>query len=289
MPLLRATLSVIFVAINICAEPALIVAKKGESKIYLFGTLHTFPKGMDWFNGDVKIAFDCSKTVVLESSLNSPGTLGSFRLYWKHLRHERPIVGLRLQAEDRKYWYQFLDSFKIKDDTLRSIDRNPTAVASLFVIQNLISTSGVSEMGMDLVLKQKAQDSNKLIFALETDEEHANVLLNLPEDEQICDLTKTLKMKHVDFMQQFDKIVQTWSQGDLSAGLAELKEYKINSPKSAQMLIDSRNVRWAKIIDARFCKPGISFVAVGFRHLLGSNGLPALLARYGWEIEPSMK
>ena len=48
------------------AEPAMWVVKDQDTTIYLFGTFHALDGKRDWFNDEVRDAFDASQEVVLE-------------------------------------------------------------------------------------------------------------------------------------------------------------------------------------------------------------------------------
>ena len=48
------------------ADPAIWVVKDPDTTIYLFGTFHALDGKSDWFNEEVKTAFDASSELVLE-------------------------------------------------------------------------------------------------------------------------------------------------------------------------------------------------------------------------------
>src|ERR671916_3318968 len=48
------------------ADPALWVVKDEDTTIYMFGTVHALDDKKDWFNDEVKTAYDSSKEVVFE-------------------------------------------------------------------------------------------------------------------------------------------------------------------------------------------------------------------------------
>ena len=48
------------------AEPAMWVVKDNDTTIYMFGTFHALDGKRDWFNDEVRAAFDASQEVVLE-------------------------------------------------------------------------------------------------------------------------------------------------------------------------------------------------------------------------------
>ena len=49
------------------ADPAMWVLKDDDTTIYLFGTFHGLDGKTDWFNDEVKAAFDASDEVVVEA------------------------------------------------------------------------------------------------------------------------------------------------------------------------------------------------------------------------------
>ena len=59
------------------AEPAMWVVKDADTTIYLFGTFHALDGKRDWFNDEVRAAFDASLDVVLEVlTPENPAELG---------------------------------------------------------------------------------------------------------------------------------------------------------------------------------------------------------------------
>ena len=56
--------------------------------------------------------------------------------------------------------------------------------------------------------------------------------------------------------------------------------------KDRVALFTARNAAWTPKLDRLFNKPGDHFVAVGAGHLLGSDGLVALLRARGYQLVP---
>src|SRR5689334_3878049 len=54
------------------AVPALWKVTQGETTIWLFGTIHALPPGIDWFGGPVRAAFDGSQELVTEITDTDP-------------------------------------------------------------------------------------------------------------------------------------------------------------------------------------------------------------------------
>ena len=49
------------------AHPALWVVEDEDTTIYLFGTVHVLPPGLNWLRGPIRTAFDASDELVVES------------------------------------------------------------------------------------------------------------------------------------------------------------------------------------------------------------------------------
>ena len=54
------------------ATPALWKVSDGDTTIYLFGTIHALPPGIDWFGGPVREAFEGSQELVTEITPTDP-------------------------------------------------------------------------------------------------------------------------------------------------------------------------------------------------------------------------
>jgi uncharacterized protein YbaP (TraB family) len=85
---------------------------------------------------------------------------------------------------------------------------------------------------------------------------------------------------------QFDVLVRAWMAGDLKAvdrdALQPIREI---SPDFFRRIIDDRNARWARTLDARLTGRGRTVVVVGVGHLIGPEGLPTRLRALGYRVE----
>jgi uncharacterized protein len=72
-----------------------------------------------------------------------------------------------------------------------------------------------------------------------------------------------------------------WANGDLSVGEALVRRLQADSSALHQAGLRARNAAWVPRIEAMLDTPGARFVLVGFLHLLGDDGIPALLNKRG--------
>ena len=77
--------------------------------------------------------------------------------------------------------------------------------------------------------------------------------------------------------------VAAWMVGDGSVVEQQVMETRTKYPGLYQSLLADRNRAWVPRIDAMLDEPGSVFVLVGDSHLVGDDGIPALLTRSGLE------
>jgi uncharacterized protein YbaP (TraB family) len=68
------------------------------------------------------------------------------------------------------------------------------------------------------------------------------------------------------------------------AGDIEVMTALLVVPKTEAIMLTGRNQKWLPTIEGYFASGG-AFIAVGLGHLLGDNGLVALLQRAGYTVE----
>jgi hypothetical protein len=81
-----------------------------------------------------------------------------------------------------------------------------------------------------------------------------------------------------------DQRVEAWLTGDLAALEAQLAQSVLNRPVLREALIVERNEYFAVRIAALMERGFKPFTAVGTGHMLGPEGLPALLAARGYAV-----
>jgi hypothetical protein len=80
------------------------------------------------------------------------------------------------------------------------------------------------------------------------------------------------------------ELVESWLTGDLATIERRLQGGILTDPELRQTLLVERNQAWADRIAALLAQHRRPFVAVGAAHMLGDDGLPALLAARGYTV-----
>jgi uncharacterized protein YbaP (TraB family) len=79
-------------------------------------------------------------------------------------------------------------------------------------------------------------------------------------------------------------LTAAWSRGDVAALEKVVNEDIDTVPAARKAIITDRNHRWAKWAARRMERPGTVLMAVGAGHLVGADGVPALLAAQGVQV-----
>lgn len=264
-------------------HPALWHIKSGAGEIYLFGSIHLLPAGLDWQTGDVsraasraqvfvfEIPMDAASQARVASLIAAKGNLNNgVNLHdllppsaRADLDADAAAVGLQPQALDR----------------LRPWLADLTLLAA-----QLAHEKASPDSGADAVLARQAEDTHKELRYLETvDDQIALIVpsdLKLEVSEFIADL-KSFRTETDDYR----PLLAAWMTGD-TATLDRLLngEFK-GQPEAKEALIDRRNRNWLPKLKAMLAEPKVFFVTVGAGHLVGKGGLPALLRADGYAVE----
>lgn len=141
-----------------------------------------------------------------------------------------------------------------------------------------------AEFGLDKHFYDRARKDGKRVQGLETAEFQVSRFDGLSLDQQERLLTSTLNELDTE-MGNVTKIAQSWKEGDVPTierlVLQDLKE----EPQMYERLLVERNRNWLPKLEALFNRPGRAFVVVGAAHLVGPDGLLAMLKAKGYQVE----
>lgn len=146
-----------------------------------------------------------------------------------------------------------------------------------------VRRSGAStDMSPDIALQQRAKALGKEVRALETAEQQAHMLLDLPISEQLEALMKSVRAPEA-AQAASDSLVAAYRRQDLEAISGMLgREMK---QAYAERLLYARNRTWAAaLVPEMRCRSVL--VAVGAGHLVGPEGLLAMLRSAGFDVSP---
>jgi uncharacterized protein YbaP (TraB family) len=140
------------------------------------------------------------------------------------------------------------------------------------------------QLGLDKHFYDRARTDGKPVEGLETLEYQISRFDEMPMGDQDRLLAQSLKGLDTE-ISSVRRLTDAWSAGDASTiEDIVLKDVKAE-PLLYQRLLVERNRNWLPRIEQLFARPGRAFVVVGAAHLVGPDGLLAMLRSRGYMIE----
>jgi uncharacterized protein YbaP (TraB family) len=139
------------------------------------------------------------------------------------------------------------------------------------------------QLGLDRHFYDRAKSEGRAIEGLETLDYQIRRFDEIPMSEQDHLLAETLKTLATEIA-SVKTLADAWKAGDIAAlERIVLKDLKAE-PKMYQRLLVDRNRNWLPKIEA-LLERSRAFVVVGAAHLVGPDGLLALLKAKGYVVE----
>ena len=160
----------------------------------------------------------------------------------------------------------------------------PWLVAMLLVVPELNRAGFDPAQGIDRHYYDRARAAGRPVRGLETAAYQVERLNGLPLPVQVEMLKATLD-DVAEQVKSVDTIVTAWRAGDLATLDALLLKSFRESPAIYQRLLVERNRDWVPKIAQCETEATPCLVVVGAAHLLGSDGLVALLTSAGFTLE----
>jgi uncharacterized protein YbaP (TraB family) len=265
-------------------DPALWVVKDKDTTVYLFGTVHGLDGKSDWFNDEVKTAFDKSGEVYLEAILpDNPAELQPMMMKLG-MDQSGKTLGSKLTPEIKTKFEKVGTELGLPPAAVLGSPMEPWML-NLTIGAVAAMKAGLNpEFGADKHILKHARAAGKKVGELEGAEWQFNLFDKVPEELQVKQLGQTL-----DQMPQFKpmlaSMIDHWNKGD-SEGLGKLLNQGAEQmPEFYKMLLTDRNATWAEWINKRMDQPGTVFLAVGAGHLAGNGSVQDMLAKKGFKAE----
>lgn len=255
------------------ARPALWKVADEDTTIWLFGTIHILPPGIDWYAGPVASALQSSDTLVTEVvEVDSPATAAETA----RIALANPPRNLRegLPADTRRAYETALGTLRLPASIF---DANDPWYAAVALSTLPVMKDGFGAVnGAEALLGAKAKALGLKQAGLETAEGQLKLFDSLPHDTQVAYLAEVIESLPK-VRQEIGDMVDAWKAGKADR-LATLMNEDESDPTLMKVLLVDRNKAWARWIGERLKQPGTVFMAVGAGHLAGKDSVQAQLA-----------
>jgi len=253
--------------------PALwqVTAPSGQTG-WLFGTIHALPDGADWRTDVLDGALDRAGALVVE--ISNPGDTAAQALF-DRLAHTPglPPLTARVAPAERAELRALMAAADAGEAQFADVESWGAALMLAGVV-----SAGDPANGVDRALLERGLHR---VIALETAAQQFALFDTLPETDQSALLAATA---HEAANDDARAGITAWLTGDL-ASLERLGDGGLLArPALRERLLAARNRAWAVRVAAIIRAGQRPFVAVGAAHMLGNDGLPALLAARGFAV-----
>lgn len=255
------------------AKPALWKVADEDTTIWLFGTIHILPAGIDWYSGPVAKAFESSDTLVTEIvEAGDPAVAAKVG----QIALSSPPRNLReqLPADVRKDYEAALGKLQMPVSALDAND--PWYAAVVLSTLPVIKEGYDPTNGVETLLAARAKAKSLPQVGLETTEEQLGLFDTLPAKTQVTYLHEVLE-SFPTIGTEIRAMIDAWKGGKADE-LARLMNEDESDPMLMKVLLVDRNKAWAQWIAKRLEQPGTVFMAVGAGHLAGRDSVQAQLA-----------
>jgi len=261
------------------ARPALWKIADHDTTIWLFGTVHALPDGVNWMTGPVEAAVKSADQLVTEIPETPQEVMKAAVLQNALLPAGKTLRGL-LPDNTRAKFERALTKFGLP---VEAFDRFEPWYAAVALTALPLAQSGYSPAnGVDERISAEMKRLGRPRIGLETAEDQFRMFDSLPPDVQKHYLAEVLDGIGT-INEELAAIVREWTAGD-PAKLAELLNADEDDPRMVKALLTDRNKTWASWLQQRLAAPGTVFVAVGAGHLAGKDSVQDLLTRAGVKV-----
>ncbi|HEX6860340.1 MAG TPA: TraB/GumN family protein [Caulobacteraceae bacterium] len=265
-----------------CAKPPVWVVRDADSQIILFGSVHLLPPGLDWRPEALDAALKSADDLWFEMPLGATESREAAQLWYaKGVLPEGEKLSDKLSPRGRKRLAEAAERAHLD---MQAVDRMRPWLAEVMLSIALLSGEGANgsdgvERTIDALAPKSAERR-----AFETSDQQLLYFAEAPESEQIASLENSLKDDQKPG--GFGKLVSAWMAADLKAlSRLGLEPMRKRTPVLYSRLVTERNARWADQIAERLAGSGETVMVVGAAHLIGKDGVPAMLRRRGIAVQ----
>lgn len=263
------------------AHPAMWLVDDGDTRVFLLGTMHALPDATDWDDGKVDGAIRAADELVMELS---PRELAAAGDEFQRLAPRRSPLAMaaRLPAAALARYRALEASGAARPFGGDALD--DWAVMVLMGQRVAQNARLSSDNGVESGLTARFEGAGKPISGLETARSQLMLFETLPPQAQRALLVRAASEAD-GAVRDVETLAAAWSRGDVATLEKMINEDVDAVPAARQAIIVDRNRAWAGWVQTRMARPGTVLVAVGAGHMVGPDGLPALLAARGLNVQ----
>jgi uncharacterized protein len=265
------------------ATPPLWVVHGDHCTIVLFGSVHILPPDLNWEPWRLKRAVAHAQEIWFEIPLdNASMAAASQAAEAEGLQPPGKTLSSELSPADQARLLKLAQTYAVPMVELELLQ--PWLAEIRLSVASYRDLGASRELGVEHRILESAPPG-ALQRAFETPEEQIGYLAHGTLPDQIASLEETFGELEVG-PSGFVRLIHAWMAGDLNGLRVEaLDPLAKAAPMVYRTMVVRRNQRWLQAVLTRLQQPGQVVIVVGAGHLIGPDGLPALLRAKGVRVD----
>jgi uncharacterized protein YbaP (TraB family) len=253
-----------------------IASADGAVEGWMLGTIHALPDGTQWRTTEIGRVIDTADLLVVEiGELKWPDEGPS--IYFSLAQSPGlPPLATRLPPELRPQLASLLERGGMEADDFAMEETWAAAIALA-----RINATGDPANGVDSALIEDF--AGRPVRELEGLRGQLSIFDRLPESAQRAMLAAVVRESEKN-RKDPARLQRAWLAGDAATIEQSTREGFLADPVLHEALLAGRNRRWAAQIGPMLAAPPRPLIAVGTAHLVGPEGLVALLEAAGYRV-----
>jgi len=273
------------------AAPALWVVRGPGAEIYLFGTMHALTPETQWRTPVYDAAYAKAATVWFEADLDGADPASIQRLMEQYGFDPDRTISQKLSPRQLARLRPILAQGRTP---LSRIDHlRPWAAALMLSMQPMLAKGAQMQSGADATITHAAKAEAKQLRVFETLEDQVRIFAGLSEPAEVGYLADVISERAAHARpaprRQASRepgLEASWLAGDMARfGPGVVGAMAKDTPEFYDRLVRQRNLSWADVLTREMAAGGTELVNVGALHMVGPEGLPALMQARGFTVE----
>ncbi len=253
-----------------------IASADGAVEGWMIGTIHALPDGTEWRTPAItKVAGEADLLIVEVGELDGRGDGPSIYASLAQSPGQLPLKQ-RLPADLHPKLARLLERGDFSDDGFASTE---TWAAAIALAQ--VDAAGDPANGVDRALIDDF--AGRPVRELEGMRGQLSIFDRLPEVQQRAMLAAVVRESQGS-QQDPARLQRAWLAGDAATIEKSTREGFLAEPALREALLTARNRRWSAALGRMLEQAPRPLIAVGGAHLVGPDGLAALLEAQGYRV-----
>lgn len=248
----------------------------GSARGWMLGTIHALPAGTQWRTRAIAGAVTNADRLIVEVAALGDGGSGAQVFRELAVTPGLPPLVDRVPPEQRAQAARLADEAGLP---LAQQQRTESWAAALMLAR--VNASGDPAHGVDRALI--GDFAGRPVRELEGARGQLGLFDRLSEAEQRSLLAAVIAAS-TQGQNEAEALRTAWLTGDATALEAATTRGMMADPALREALLAGRNRRWLALIEAELNASGRPLIAVGAAHLVGPEGLVAMLEARGWRL-----